>query len=92
MTYEEFKERTTKEVSYKCFKKWEKMYMAGHLDKDEFCAMVKSRVQHEAWFEVKASYDEAISSANEAIEHGDYMTFLAAIGIAKEKGEKLFIK
>ena len=47
MNYQEFKDRTSKDVSYEQFQKWEKMYMVGHLDKDAFCKMVKDEVLKE---------------------------------------------
>ena len=56
MNYQEFKARTNSAASYETFETFEKMYMAGNLDKDEFCKLVKPSVdaicrkeQKEAW-------------------------------------------
>lgn len=47
MLYEEFKERTNKEATIEMFEKYEAMYMAGNMDKDDFCKMVKAAVNAE---------------------------------------------
>ncbi|MBR4219795.1 MAG: hypothetical protein IKR81_01490 [Victivallales bacterium] len=44
MNYEEFKQRTTEKATYETFQKFEKMYMAGDVDKDIFCRLMKPLV------------------------------------------------
>ena len=47
MMYEEFKRLTGKNVSYEDFEKFEKMYMAGDMDKFEFCEFIKGAVKEQ---------------------------------------------
>ncbi len=44
MNYQEFKDRTNQAATYEMFQLFEPMYMAGNMDKNEFCAMVKGKV------------------------------------------------
>ncbi len=79
MTYEEFKARTTEKASYETFEKFEKMYMAGDIDKDIFCKLMKPLVVAEteaAPFENEAAarkidFIDALAHAKAALDNGE---------------------
>lgn len=94
MTYEEFKARTTEKASYETFQKFEKMYMAGDIDKDVFCKLMKPLVVAEteaAPFENEAhksmqSFYESCDKARTALDDDKQATFVDALNDAKTFG------
>ena len=87
MNYEEFKARTTEKATYETFQKFEKMYMAGDVDKDIFCRLMKPLVvamTEAAPFEVAqrnahADYHEAVTNAHIAMEESRVDDFVVAM-------------
>lgn len=79
MTFEESKARTTEKASYATFEKFERMYMAGHIDKDVFCKLMKPLVVAEteaAPFENEAAarkidFIDALAHAKAALDNGE---------------------
>ena len=96
MNYEEFKARTTEKASYETFQKFEKMYMAGDLDKDIFCLLMKPLVvamTEAAPFEreavkKEADYHTALMNAGVAFLDGNLDAFDAALKDAQKAGNE----
>lgn len=94
MTYEEFKARTTEKASYETFQKFERMYMAGNIDKDVFCKLMRPLVVAEteaAPFEKEAersmqSFYESCDKARTAIYDDDNVVMVDALNDAKTFG------
>ncbi len=93
MNYEEFKQRTTEKATYETFQKFEKMYMAGDVDKDIFCRLMKPLVVaiteaapfEEAQQNAHADYHEAITNAHIFMEEGrvdDFASMMEAATLA----------
>lgn len=94
MNYEEFKQRTTEKATYETFQKFEKMYMAGDVDKDIFCHLMKPLVVamteaapfREAQDKAHADFHKAIVNAHVAMGEGDLEAFANSMEDAKEAG------
>lgn len=93
MTFEEFKTRTTDKASHEIFERFNRMYMAGEMDKDYFCRMVKSRVIAESEVEpIQGDLylaDQGLSAAIRELNacyKGDEATFLEALGKVERYG------
>lgn len=94
MNYEEFKARTTEKVTYETFQRFEKMYMAGDVDKDIFCRLMKPLVValteaapfRAAQDKAHADYHEAITNAHVAMEEGRIDDFIADLKNAELAG------
>ena len=93
MNFEEFKERTVESASYETFQKFEKMYMAGDVDKDIFCRLMKPLVVamteaepfEEAQRNAHADYHEAITKAHIFMEEcrvDDFVSQMEAATLA----------
>ena len=96
MNYEEFKARTTEKASYETFQRFEKMYMAGDIDKDVFCKLMKPLVvaiTEAAPFEATEKAERnamlaALSKANRAAEDGNLAAFDEYVKDARGNAER----
>lgn len=94
MNYEEFKQRTTEKATYETFQKFEKMYMAGDVDKDIFCRLMKPLVVamteaapfRAAQDTAHADYHEAITNAHIFMEECHVDDFASAMEAATLAG------
>ncbi len=94
MNYEEFKQSTIEKATYETFQKFEKMYMAGDVDKDIFCRLMKPLVVaiteaapfRAAQDTAYADYRKKVTLALVALEEGDLEAFANSMEDAKEAG------
>lgn len=99
MNYEEFKQRTTEKATYETFQKFEKMYMAGDLDKDIFCRLMKPLVvamteaapYEEENDDAHINYHRAITNAHVAMGEGRIDDFIAAMETATDVGRNYIL-